>query len=357
MDLRVLNFDWHANTKALGETGTIKGLWMSIRSMLKEVGFNSGSFKCAQAGSGGSAPRAFGFSFDQKQQGVLRYNCADSLDRTNVASFFGVVPVLMQQCRKLGLDLVKKNLPEGAELSLPQGWEARKDQVTGKTFYIDHNTKTTTWECPFDTTLVKDAREMAAEPWWVLDMEVMDVRDNICTELLSTLMEQFKVEGDMNAMLYTGSRAMHSAILQQILPEPMQKKSGSTSSTANNALLSVKRRYLNLVHDGHRQQQIEMFLGIHAARFFPSLSYFAPCEYNPDKAHPDSDVEEGDGAAERGQNAGNSGGPSDTATASDLLGGMELKETVNFQSSKSLDDSVTESQDNLIDFDSPAITT
>ncbi len=358
MDLRVLNFDWHANTKALGETGTIKGLWMSIRSMLKEVGFNSGAFKCAPGGSGAnSSACAFGFRFDQKQQGVLRYNCADSLDRTNVATFFGLVPVLMEQCNKLGLDLVKKDLPEGVEMSLPRGWEARKDQVTGKTFYIDHNTKTTTWECPFDATLVKDAREMAAEPWWVLDMEVMDVRDNISTELLSTLMEQFKVEGDMNAMLYTGSRAMHSAILQQILPEPMQKKSGSTSSTANNALLSVKRRYLNLVHDGHRQQQMEMFLGINAARFFPSLSYFAPCEYNSDKAHPDSDVEDGDNAAGSSQNnnsnknAGGSGAAD--AAASDLLG-MELKETVNFQSSKSLDDSVTE--ENLIDFDSPITT-
>ena len=210
MDLRVLNFDWHANTKALGEAGTIKGLWMSIRNMLKEVGFNSGALKLESAAS---SPSAFTFTFDQKQKGVLRYNCADSLDRTNVASFFGVVPVLLEQCRKLDLDLVKQSLPEGIQADLPDGWEARKDKVTGKLFYIDHNTKTTTWECP---QLRKDRNEMMSQPWWVLDVEVANVRDNISTELLTSLMEQFKVEGDLNAMLYTGSRAMHSSILQQV---------------------------------------------------------------------------------------------------------------------------------------------
>jgi hypothetical protein len=30
----------------------------------------------------------------KQQQGVTRYNCADSLDRTNVGSFFGAVQVL-----------------------------------------------------------------------------------------------------------------------------------------------------------------------------------------------------------------------------------------------------------------------
>jgi hypothetical protein len=29
----------------------------------------------------------------KQQQGVTRYNCADSLDRTNVGSFFGAVQV------------------------------------------------------------------------------------------------------------------------------------------------------------------------------------------------------------------------------------------------------------------------
>merc|ERR1711884_999526 len=72
----------------------------------------------------------------------------------------------------------------------------------------------------------------------------------------------------------------------------MQKQKSHTSGVVANATLSVKRRYLNLVHDGHRQQQIEMFVGINIARYFPTLSYFCPYEYISSKANPDSDVEE-----------------------------------------------------------------
>ena len=282
MDLRVLNFDWHANTKALGEGGTIKGLWMSIRNMLKEVGFNSGRIRLGSE----SGPSDLEVTQETFQKGVLRYNCADSLDRTNVASFFGVVPVLLQQCLVLGLDLIEKPSVGPGEEDLPEGWEARKDQVTGKTFYIDHVKRRTTWESPAKPLI---PLEEEFGEWWVLDVEVDNVRDNVSTKLLGSLMEQFKVEGDLNAMLYTGSRAMHSAILQQILPPERHVKS---KSGIDSALLSVKRRYLNLVHDGHRQQQIEMFLGISICRYFPTLNNFNPYEYISTSRDPESDVEE-----------------------------------------------------------------
>lgn len=32
--------------------------------------------------------------------------------------------------------------------ALPQGWEAKMDMRTGRIFYVDHNTKRTTWERP-----------------------------------------------------------------------------------------------------------------------------------------------------------------------------------------------------------------
>ena len=31
---------------------------------------------------------------------------------------------------------------------LPPGWEMRRDPTTGWNYFIDHNTKTTTWEDP-----------------------------------------------------------------------------------------------------------------------------------------------------------------------------------------------------------------
>ena len=35
-----------------------------------------------------------------------------------------------------------------AEVQLPPGWEERVDPATGRKYYVDHNTKTTTWRCP-----------------------------------------------------------------------------------------------------------------------------------------------------------------------------------------------------------------
>ena len=40
-----------------------------------------------------SAGRGWQARWFRQQRGIMRYNCADSLDRTNVASFFGAVQV------------------------------------------------------------------------------------------------------------------------------------------------------------------------------------------------------------------------------------------------------------------------
>lgn len=40
---------------------------------------------------------------ERRQTGILRYNCADSLDRTNLASFFVCAQVLMEQCSILNI--------------------------------------------------------------------------------------------------------------------------------------------------------------------------------------------------------------------------------------------------------------
>lgn len=36
----------------------------------------------------------------------------------------------------------------GAPLQLPPGWEMHVDGATGWPFFVDHNTKTTTWQDP-----------------------------------------------------------------------------------------------------------------------------------------------------------------------------------------------------------------
>jgi hypothetical protein len=89
--LRVLNFDWHANVKALGEAAAVEGLWAQLQ----------GACACAGVTMGTTAPHGVA----AWQRGLVRYNCADSLDRTNLASFFGALQVLLEQGKRLGLAL------------------------------------------------------------------------------------------------------------------------------------------------------------------------------------------------------------------------------------------------------------
>ena len=63
-----------------------------------ELGLGSGS---GSSGTNASAARLTKMTF-KWQRGVLRYNCADSLDRTNLASYFAAVQVLVEQCAAAG---------------------------------------------------------------------------------------------------------------------------------------------------------------------------------------------------------------------------------------------------------------
>ena len=58
---------------------------------------------------------------------------------------------------------------------LPEGWEARKTKE-GKTFYIDHNTQTTTWNHP------RVAREKAGSTTvFIEDLGPLPVRETELT--------------------------------------------------------------------------------------------------------------------------------------------------------------------------------
>ena len=134
LPLHCLNFDWHGVIKELGEVGAVDGLWASLGPILEGVGLTSGKLTSGKlkaplskggsgsgsgSGSGGgggggarsgacaaAAARWPGFdavSLSSRQRGLLRYNCADSLDRTNAASYFGGVLLLVEQCHALGL--------------------------------------------------------------------------------------------------------------------------------------------------------------------------------------------------------------------------------------------------------------
>ncbi|CAM6096439.1 unnamed protein product [Calypogeia fissa] len=278
--LVLINYDWHEKTKLIGEPMTVTGLWERLRDPTIAIGFGMGEFfpDIGQVPERGMIPNKGcqgGFvKMSSQQDGVIRFNCADSLDRTNAASFFGAIQVLVEQCRRLGLPLDSSNffIPTTAPSSrvgdrdrdssrgslgpLPPGWEMRSDAVTGQVFYIDHNTRTTTWNHPCPD-----------EPWRRFDMTVEEFRDATLPSPVAAAADLFLIAGDIHAMLYTGSRAMHSHIIQIFSDEAGKGK----RSTAQNMAITLQRRFLNVVMDSTRQKQLEMFLGYRMFKYFPTM--------------------------------------------------------------------------------------
>ena len=73
----------------------------------------------SSSGSGTPAtlwPPSWRMRWSGQQSGLLRFNCADSLDRTNAATCFAMLPVLQEQLRMLGVVLECNSAPAAAAL-------------------------------------------------------------------------------------------------------------------------------------------------------------------------------------------------------------------------------------------------
>ncbi|GAQ84463.1 Sac domain-containing Phosphoinositide Phosphatase [Klebsormidium nitens] len=310
----VVNYDWHATTKAIGEPKTIEGLWNLLRNPMTDIGVGLGEWRPPGGENGvGNLPpgvvRNAGlgagvYKTNVRQSGVVRYNCADSLDRTNAASFFGAVQALSEQCRLLGLSidvsaslttstgssydldaqpLSTQNRPRLIEGPLPPGWEKRKDPTTNKAFYIDHNTRKTTWDhpnlipaSPLPEAHVKprgvaegDRSDSPARnrSWSRFGLGFEEVKGATLSAPLEAMSDMFMIAGDIHASLYSGSKAMHSHILHIFSEDAAKVKK---SSTAANVAITLQRRYMNMVVDSSRQKQFEMFLGLRRHKHLPS---------------------------------------------------------------------------------------
>jgi hypothetical protein len=242
--------------------GFSEGNYYSVKQQLKEC---KGSIICNDDG---------GFCMESIQNGVVRFNCADSLDRTNAASYFGALQVFVEQCSRLGISLdidamfglsaSRYSEHNGRNVrSLPPGWEERFDSVTGKSFYIDHNTRTTSWEHP--------CQEAPQKPWKRFDMTFEQFKSSTMLTPVNHLAEIFLLAGDIHATLYTGSKAMHSEILNIFKEET--GKFGKFSA-AQNVKITLQRRFHNYMNDSSRQKQFEMFLGLRLYKHLPSIPIF-----------------------------------------------------------------------------------
>lgn len=270
--IHLINYDWHASVKLKGEQQTIEGLWYLLKAPTVSIGISEGDYLPSRERINNCKGEIIynddydgAFCIRSHQNGVIRFNCADSLDRTNAASFFGALQVFTEQCRRLGISL-DSDLAYGYQspgnfggyvAPLPPGWEKRSDAVTGKTYYIDHNTRTTTWTHPCPD-----------KPWKRFDMTFEEFKRSTILSPVSQLADLFLVAGDTHATLYTGSKAMHSQILSIFNEEAGKFKQ---FSAAQNMKITLQRRYKNAVVDSSRQKQLEIFLGLRLFKHFPSV--------------------------------------------------------------------------------------
>ncbi|KAJ7980630.1 Phosphoinositide phosphatase [Quillaja saponaria] len=270
--VHLINYDWHASIKLKGEQQTIEGLWKLLKAPTVSIGISEGDYLPSRQRIKDCRGEVIynndfegAFCLRTHQNGVIRFNCADSLDRTNAASFFGCLQVFMEQCRRLGISLdsdmtfgyQSMDNYGGYTAPLPPGWEKRSDAVTGKTYYIDHNTRTTTWMHPCPD-----------KPWKRFDMTFEEFKRSTILSPISQLADLFLLAGDIHATLYTGSKAMHSQILSIFNEEGGKFKQ---FSAAQNMKITLQRRYKNALVDSSRQKQLEMFLGLRLFRHLPSI--------------------------------------------------------------------------------------
>ncbi|KAL5731238.1 putative phosphoinositide phosphatase sac9 [Ranunculus cassubicifolius] len=271
--IHLANYDWHASTKLKGEQQTIEGLWKLLKGPTVNIEMCEGDYLPSRMRLNDCKGEIIctdgiegAFVLRSHQNGVIRFNCADSLDRTNAASYFGALQVFVEQCRRLGVSLdtdlaygySSSNNYGGYIAPLPRGWEKRSDAVTGKSYFIDHNTRTTTWVHPCPD-----------KPWKRFDMSFDEFKRSTILSPISQLSEIFLLAGDIHATLYTGSKAMHSQILNIFTEETGKFKQ---FSVAQNVKITLQRRYKNVLVDGSRQKQLEMFLGMRLFRHIPSMS-------------------------------------------------------------------------------------
>lgn len=234
VDATVMNYDWHMKFKDDKSGKAVDGLWDMVRDYFGRIDLTEGSASLEKGCAAGMHNRVF--TVDSKQNGVFRVNCADSLDRTNVATFFLCLQILTEMARRLGAPI------------FAEGQRARRDTST-----------TTT-----STNSSNSSSNNRTEKWPGLAFKCKELIGAMeQTKLVATLADFFIYSGDVFSVLYTNSLAAHSG--------PIRELSSNPSATPSNTLISIQRRYHNVMHDQGRQAQYEMFLGLRRKMYFPSF--------------------------------------------------------------------------------------
>lgn len=101
-----------------------------------------------------------------------------------------------------------------------------------------------------DSDIDVSSMEMSQTPeWGLFGWTVEQVKAQMLPEVVSTHAELFLINGDLQAMFYTASRAMHSQLIN-LLEGKRARPRSSGMGVVTNAGLAVQRRFNNLVQVG-----------------------------------------------------------------------------------------------------------
>ena len=221
------HFDMAAKSRECGQSGLLEA-FTPVARMSVEL---TGCFGPLEGNPGGAVSTG-GDAFTW-QHGVVRTNCVDCLDRTNVAQFAIGLMALSQQLR--AVDLLGADDAPYAASTISVQRAATFTAVVGS---------------PRDQQQKQLEDEIRPNSF----TDATNIEKGSLPTIASVLMEMYEEIGDEIAQQYGGSSA-HSVFFQN------QKGMGATSSQGRDLLTSARRFYSNSFTDDEKQDAINLFLG------------------------------------------------------------------------------------------------
>jgi hypothetical protein len=230
--IKICCVDWLGLQKDLGTPGAVHTLWQQTLPFLTR-----GAFTVAAA-------TKEHVSVSVPQTRFQRVNCADSLDRTNVAAFFICTQVVINMSRKLH-----------EALAAAAGDSTGTDNcATGEAASLS----------------ISDDSE-TSESFATYD----EMSNRMPASVLRALVELFVANGDCVAQLYTSTGALHTSVMRKLVP--------GMKEAPSNSILSAQRRYENMFRDKKKRRVLETMLGLRLATHFPCFQGMFGVQPLPDE--------------------------------------------------------------------------
>lgn len=217
----IIHYDLAKKLKSDGSHNTLQEFLSILIPISKNDGFTKGKF-ISQLDEDSDKPISYEIVVTDHQKGVFRFNCIDSLDRTNLATFYYAMNVTAQWCLMMKTGLCEKLRSEANE--------------------------------NYDLT----------RPDFILDQTIIDF-----------LAISFVDVGNIISMLYTNTKAIKLNAIRTFAPHFID--------ATNDASISIQRRFANANDDPEKQKLIESWVAPSTVSFYhridPNHVFIVPSNY------------------------------------------------------------------------------